>query len=70
MFPDEEEESTPENVKSRQLELEGIKKADEGNLSEAIKLLTKAAEVAPNRASVYNNRTQVHRLLGNTLGKF
>lgn len=32
-------------------------------------MFTKAINFTPKRPSLYNNRAQVHRLLGSTLGK-
>lgn len=48
---------------TNQLEVQGIRLAENGKLQEAIAILTKAIETAPNHASLYNNRAQVYRLL-------
>ncbi|XP_050334599.1 tetratricopeptide repeat protein 36 homolog [Bactrocera neohumeralis] len=49
---------------SKALEVRAIKLAEEGKLVEALQYFEQAIEVAPTRASVYNNRAQALRLVG------
>lgn len=58
----EEEDGSLEGQESRQLELEAVKKAEEGKLEEALQLLTKAIQLSSTRGSCYNNRAQILRL--------
>ncbi|CAM1293127.1 TTC36 (predicted) [Pycnogonum litorale] len=64
---DEDESScVPENVQeSKKMELEAIKLAETGDINPAVELLDKALELTPDRPSVYNNRAQALRLVGN-----
>ncbi|XP_023235830.1 tetratricopeptide repeat protein 36 homolog [Centruroides sculpturatus] len=64
----DEEISTPESEEAKKLELEGVKAAETGQIDRAIEVFTKAIDLAPNRASSYNNRAQAYRLNGNTRG--
>ena len=43
----------------REMEVKAVKAAEEGRLDEALQLLTEAVAMAPNSASIYNNRAQV-----------
>ena len=47
---------------SRGLEKEGIKSAEEGDLSKSLELMNQAIQLTPHRASCFNNRAQIHRL--------
>ncbi|XP_014096252.2 tetratricopeptide repeat protein 36 homolog [Bactrocera oleae] len=49
---------------SKALEVRAIKLAEEGKLLEALQNFEQALNVAPTRASVYNNRAQALRLVG------
>lgn len=51
------------------LEIGAVKEAENGNLSVAIEMLGRAIDLAPSRASGYNNRAQALRLKGDTKGK-
>merc|ERR1711874_548834 len=51
-----------ENVKK--LETEGVKAAEEGDLSRALELFNEVVSLAPLRPSSYNNRAQAFRLAG------
>ena len=53
---------------SRGCEKEAIREAEAGHLARATALLNHAASLTPDRASVYNNRAQVHRLNANIQG--
>ena len=43
-------------------ELSGVKKAEQGDLDEALDFFNKAIEAAPARGSGYNNRAQAKQL--------
>uniref|UniRef100_A0A0P4WGF0 Uncharacterized protein n=1 Tax=Scylla olivacea TaxID=85551 RepID=A0A0P4WGF0_SCYOL len=60
----DKEEATPETEEAKQLELQGVKSAETGDVAAALASFNKAIEVAPNRASSYNNRAQTLRLMG------
>ena len=68
---DENDASPPENVdpglieEIRGLETEAVRIAERGDLPGAISVLEKAVSRLPTDASLFNNRAQVHRLLGN-----
>ena len=47
----------------KELETKGVQEARQGNLTEALTLLTQAIELVSSYSSPYNNRAQVHRLL-------
>ncbi|KAK2710030.1 tetratricopeptide repeat protein 36 homolog [Artemia franciscana] len=59
---------TDEEKEAAAIEVEGVNSAEVGNLEEALNLFDRAAKVSPNRASIYNNRAQVKRLLNDTKG--
>jgi len=67
---DENNAPPPENVdpglieEIRGLETEAVRMAECGNLSGALGILEKAIGMLPTDASLYNNRAQVHRLIG------
>lgn len=48
--------------RAKELELEAVKAAESGRLTEALELLNRAIELAPKYASAYNNRAQVYQL--------
>ncbi|XP_054731636.1 tetratricopeptide repeat protein 36 homolog [Anastrepha obliqua] len=56
------EADSAEVHQSKALEVSAIKLAEEGQLSEALQVFEQALNVAPTRASVYNNRAQALRL--------
>lgn len=58
------EEVTPECEEAKKLELEGVKSAEAGDVEAALTAFNKAIQVAPHRASSFNNRAQVLRLMG------
>ncbi|XP_050727105.1 tetratricopeptide repeat protein 36-like [Eriocheir sinensis] len=58
------EEATPKSEEAKHLELEGVKLAEVGNVEEAMTSFNKAIELAPQRASSFNNRAQAFRLMG------
>ncbi|XP_068914536.1 tetratricopeptide repeat protein 36 homolog isoform X1 [Tenebrio molitor] len=55
------EEDTPEIEKTKKMEIEAIKLAENGKLDEALSTLTEALKITPNRASIYNNRAHVYQ---------
>ncbi|CAK1554229.1 unnamed protein product [Leptosia nina] len=62
-FVEDDEENTPANEESRSLCLQGVKLAEAGKLEEALVHLNRGIEVAPDRASGYNDRAQLLRLM-------
>lgn len=58
------EEVSPEYEEAKALEIEGVKAAESGNVDMAVMSFTRAIEMAPRRASGYNNRAQALRLQG------
>lgn len=56
-------------LKAKLIEVEGIKQAETGDFPGALQSFTKAIEMAPSRASGYNNRAQTLRLMGKINGK-
>lgn len=59
----EVEEDSDAVQKAKDLEVQAVRVAEEGNLEDALELLTRAVNEAPNYASPYNNRAQVSRPL-------
>uniref|UniRef100_A0A182NDC4 TPR_REGION domain-containing protein n=1 Tax=Anopheles dirus TaxID=7168 RepID=A0A182NDC4_9DIPT len=57
-------ESDPRVKESQRMEIEAIALASEGKLTEALTLLGKSIETAPERPAPWNNRAQVNILLG------
>ncbi|XP_037075778.1 tetratricopeptide repeat protein 36-like isoform X2 [Pollicipes pollicipes] len=57
------ESDSPESQRSRELELQAVRTAEEGDQEAALRLLTEAVTLAPQRASPYNNRAQLLRLM-------
>ena len=64
------EEDTPDILKSKELERNGVKLAEDSKLQEALKMLNDAIRASPGRASPYNNRAQVYQLMRNTSSAF
>ncbi|XP_050080959.1 tetratricopeptide repeat protein 36 homolog [Anopheles maculipalpis] len=54
----------PRVKESQRMELEAIALASEGKLPDALELLSKSIEAAPERPAPWNNRAQVYILLG------
>ena len=54
---------------AKRLEIEGVNAANGSDLGKAIEYFNRAIEIAPNRASGYNNRAQALRLKGDINGK-
>lgn len=67
---DENDVPPPDNVdaglieETRSLETEAVRMAENGNLTGALGVLDKAVSRLPTDASLFNNRAQVHRLIG------
>ncbi|CAH0715779.1 unnamed protein product, partial [Brenthis ino] len=59
----EDEDVTEIEKQSKSLGLQGVQLAEAGKLEEALVLLNKSVEVAPERASAYNDRAQLYRLM-------
>ena len=55
----EMEEDSDAVQRAKGLEVQAVRAAEEGNLEDALELLTRAVNEAPNYASPYNNRAQV-----------
>ncbi|XP_022090386.1 tetratricopeptide repeat protein 36-like [Acanthaster planci] len=55
---------------AKELELQGVHSAEAGDIDSAISFFNKAVQVAPERASCYNNRAQALRLKGDVIGAF
>ncbi|XP_038078320.1 tetratricopeptide repeat protein 36-like [Patiria miniata] len=53
---------------AKELELQGVHSAEAGDVNSAIDFFNKAVQVAPQRASCYNNRAQALRLKGDVIG--
>lgn len=56
-------------IEAIKYETEAIAAAQESRYNEALNLFQKAMDVAPSRASAYNNRAQTMRLLNDDEGK-
>ena len=56
-------EETEELVKAKELELSGVKAAENGDFDAALKYFDQAIETCPQGASGYNNRAQLLRLI-------
>ncbi|XP_026988433.2 tetratricopeptide repeat protein 36 [Tachysurus fulvidraco] len=52
--------------KVKNLEMKGVSAAESGDLKTALSHFDQAIQILPKRASAYNNRAQVKRLLGDT----
>ncbi|XP_054163470.1 tetratricopeptide repeat protein 36 homolog [Oppia nitens] len=57
---------TAEEQLAKELETEAVNAANGSQYDRSLELLTRAIYTAPNRASCYNNRAQVYRVIGNT----
>ncbi|XP_049539560.1 tetratricopeptide repeat protein 36 isoform X3 [Anopheles darlingi] len=61
---DADDVDDPRVKESQRLEIEAIALTIAGKLSEALEMLGKSIETAPHRPAPWNNRAQVHCLLG------
>ncbi|TMS40200.1 hypothetical protein L596_006608 [Steinernema carpocapsae] len=66
VIPDDQHLNHKGFESSRKAELEGIAKAEKGDVEGALKLFTEAITLCPVNPSVYNNRAQAYRLMGKT----
>ncbi|XP_031354339.1 tetratricopeptide repeat protein 36 homolog [Photinus pyralis] len=66
----DEEPNTPDVIKSKELEAHGIKLAEASKFEEALTTLSEAIRTSPQRASIYNNRAQVHQFMRNSTRAF
>ncbi|KAK7094049.1 tetratricopeptide repeat protein 36-like [Littorina saxatilis] len=55
-------------VEAKELEVEGVKAAESGDMDRALDYFSQAITVAPHWPSAYNNRAQCLRLKGDTKG--
>lgn len=69
MFADPSEEMTDAVMESIEFERKAIIATQDSQFNEALNLFEKAIDVAPLRASVYNNRAQTMRLLNDDASK-
>lgn len=60
---DAEEEMSEDVLRSKGLELEGVKLTEAGKMDEALEKFNEAIEIAQHRPSPYNNRAQLYRFL-------
>jgi hypothetical protein len=60
---DEDEGNSVETLRSKALEVEGVKLAEAGKLEEALEKLNESIEKAKDRPSPFNNRAQLYRFL-------
>lgn len=66
---DDSGEQTPAVLQSKKVELDGVKAAENSELERATDLFEIAMNLAPHRASPYNNRAQVYRIQGDNDGE-
>uniref|UniRef100_A0A2R5L7U5 Putative tetratricopeptide repeat protein n=1 Tax=Ornithodoros turicata TaxID=34597 RepID=A0A2R5L7U5_9ACAR len=52
----------------RDLETQGVEAAEKGEIEKSVQIFTKAIELAPKRASAFNNRAQALRFKGDVEG--
>ncbi|XP_034831722.1 tetratricopeptide repeat protein 36 [Maniola hyperantus] len=62
-FVDDDQDSTETEQQSKALCLQGVQLAEAGKYEEALTLLSKGIEIAPERAAGYNDRGQLFRLM-------
>lgn len=60
---DAEEENSDDVLRSKGLELEGVKLTEAGKMDEALQKFNEAIGIAQHRPSPYNNRAQLYRFL-------
>lgn len=61
---DEDERDSSEIIKSKLLEIDGVKLTELGKLEEALNKFNESIKTAEKRPSPYNNRAQLYRLMG------
>ena len=61
---------TEADRQAKELELEGVKSAEAGNIDSALDFFNKAVTTAPANPSCYNNRAQALRLKGDVTGGY
>ncbi|XP_055383646.1 tetratricopeptide repeat protein 36 homolog [Condylostylus longicornis] len=64
------EENTPEIEKSKTLEIEAVKLAEDGKIDKSLELFNNAIEYGSQRPTLYNNRAQSYRLKGDDKSAF
>ncbi len=62
------ENLTPNEIMKLSLNIEGVKKADEGNFDEAIEYFSKAIELPPKDSISYFNRASLKMYVGDVNG--
>jgi tetratricopeptide (TPR) repeat protein len=60
---DQDEENSNEIQQSKQLEIQGVKLTESGELKNALEKFNEAIKIAPKRPSIYNNRAQLYRFM-------
>jgi hypothetical protein len=60
---DEDEGDSPDVLKSKALEVEGVTLTEAAKLPEALEKFNASIEIAVNRPSPYNNRAQLYRFM-------
>lgn len=63
------ENSTDNDLESIRLESEAVQLAEQHKYDDALVLFDQAIKISPERSSLYNNRAQTYRLIGNDDGK-
>ncbi|XP_063228153.1 tetratricopeptide repeat protein 36 isoform X1 [Bacillus rossius redtenbacheri] len=64
----DDEPQTLESKQAKQLELEGVKAAESGDVAMAVGIFTRAINTCPTLPSCYNNRAQAYRIQDNIEG--
>lgn len=62
-------DQTAELKEAKELELSGVKLAEQKNYAEALDMLNNSLKLSPRRPSTFNNRAQIYRFLRNDTGK-
>ncbi|CAG9562128.1 unnamed protein product [Danaus chrysippus] len=58
-----DDEDSEVNTEAKSLCVKGVQLAEAGKLEEALELLNRSIDIAPERAPSYNDRAQLYRLL-------
>ncbi|CAH1106200.1 unnamed protein product [Psylliodes chrysocephalus] len=60
---EDKENLSTDQEHTKKLEIESVQLAENGNLTEALSIINKAIEIAPQRPSLYNNRAHIFQYL-------